>query len=262
MESETSEPEVRQRKPRSKIERAITWSVIVILLVIVFFEWRARNGYTKTLNAIDRASKNSEEDPSATPVTLSSVGKLVAGSPTKTDGKTPLNKTVLYTWRGLTGLRVYTILVTLEGTLNAADPMLLSFETGSTESNHEAILEEGAPETVRFFPEKDDSAPGTPVTVPGFSPAGGPLPPGMAPRSFEDIDKDADGKIVKEEASERMRQSFDQNDTNSDGGIDKEEFDAMRQRSRAQREGQNTTTAPPRPQRPEGESNDKPDQKE
>lgn len=248
-----SEPATNQRKPRSKVERAIVWSVILIMLVIVFFEWKARDGYNKTLNAISQASKASEEDPSAAPVTKSTVEGLVSGSPTKQDGITAFNRTVLYTWQGLTRLRTYTILVTLDGMKDSADPVLLSFETGSTESSHEQILDEGAPKSVNF-PKDTDTTTGGAASPPGFSPAGdGQRPAGQGPRSWEDLDADGDGKITKEEAPERMKESFDQFDTNKDGSMDKAEYDAMRERFRGQRGGQNSTVPPTRPQRPAGE---------
>jgi len=44
------------------------------------------------------------------------------------------------------------------------------------------------------------------------------------------FDKDADGKLKREELPEGMRRMFDRLDTNSDGFIDKSEIDAMMKR--------------------------------
>lgn len=41
------------------------------------------------------------------------------------------------------------------------------------------------------------------------------------------LDKDSDGKVSKEEAPARMKDSFDQNDTNSDGFLDEAELDKV-----------------------------------
>ena len=47
------------------------------------------------------------------------------------------------------------------------------------------------------------------------------------------LDKDSDGKVSKEEAPARMKDSFDQNDTNSDGFLDEAELDKVAEAIRA-----------------------------
>ena len=48
-------------KGRSLTERCLVWGGIVVLLVIVLFEWSARNGYSKTLVAWEAAMKANDE---------------------------------------------------------------------------------------------------------------------------------------------------------------------------------------------------------
>lgn len=94
-------------------------------------------------------------------------------------------------------------------------------------------------------------------------PPGGPGPDGRRGRpAFDQLDKDGDGKLSREEAPERMRERFDQMDTNGDGFFDKEEQDAFIEliRERVQRGGRVPPGEPRRPgERPdpsegEGES--------
>ncbi|MBO51368.1 MAG: hypothetical protein CMJ69_11360 [Planctomycetaceae bacterium] len=47
------------------------------------------------------------------------------------------------------------------------------------------------------------------------------------------LDKDSDGKVSKEEAPGRMKESFDETDTNSDGFLDKAELDKLVEAMRA-----------------------------
>lgn len=51
------------------------------------------------------------------------------------------------------------------------------------------------------------------------------------------LDKDSDGKVSKEEAPARMKDSFDQNDTNSDGFLDEAELDKIAEAIRARFRG-------------------------
>ena len=47
------------------------------------------------------------------------------------------------------------------------------------------------------------------------------------------LDKNADGKVSKDEAPGRMKESFDETDTNSDGFLDKAELDKLVEAMRA-----------------------------
>lgn len=80
-------------------------------------------------------------------------------------------------------------------------------------------------------------------------------------RSFEDLDKNKDGKISQDEAPERMKQFFGRMDANSDGSIDKAEWEAAqeRRRNRGGREGQGGQQGRPQPPaRPTEAGNAKP----
>ena len=50
---------------------------------------------------------------------------------------------------------------------------------------------------------------------------------GRTPFNFDELDKNGDGKIQKDEFPERMQRIFDRLDTNGDGVIDKEELEAF-----------------------------------
>jgi len=62
--------------------------------------------------------------------------------------------------------------------------------------------------------------------------AGGPPGPGApAGRGMMQLDRDGDGKLSRDEAPERMRDSFNQLDTNGDGFIDAAELSALQKRA-------------------------------
>src|SRR5499433_2640927 len=60
---------------------------------------------------------------------------------------------------------------------------------------------------------------------------------GMRPPSFEELDKDKDGKISKSEWP-GPAQAFDAMDTNHDGFVDRDEFNAYRAKMMATRMGE------------------------
>ena len=105
------------RKPRSQVERAIVWSLISGLLVVVVLQWRAHDGFSKTKNAIQSAIDATENAPGIEQrsVSVNDVPPLIVGNP---DYATePINIFLLpewrvdtYTWRGVLKpyvLRVY-----------------------------------------------------------------------------------------------------------------------------------------------------------
>jgi len=86
-------------KGRSLTERCLVWGGIVVLLVIVLFEWSARNGYSKTLVAWEAARKANDE---GSGLVLTEADKLVRGFPSTTSrDQPPLSKVLTYTWSGL-----------------------------------------------------------------------------------------------------------------------------------------------------------------
>lgn len=62
------EPEAQpspQKKPRSAIERAVVWGGILLMLVVVVFEWRSREGHNGTINALETEFERSGTIPVA-----------------------------------------------------------------------------------------------------------------------------------------------------------------------------------------------------
>ena len=52
---------------------------------------------------------------------------------------------------------------------------------------------------------------------------------GGAKMSFQELDKDGDGQISKEEAQGKLKDNWQQADANADGNVDQAEFSAFEQ---------------------------------
>jgi hypothetical protein len=104
-----AQPAVQAKKPRSKVELAIVWGGIGVMLVLVGLQGSAYLGYNRTLTPLQQAVKSSDESESH--VTLSMVQGMIQGNPQFAPG-THVNgeRRDVYTWKGL--FRSYTIEVT------------------------------------------------------------------------------------------------------------------------------------------------------
>lgn len=251
----TDQPAARKR---STVERVIVWGVILVLVVLVGLEARARIGYTNTLSAL-------EERDLGPLSTLQDAFHFWPAQERKTIHYQPL---VVLKWFSL--LHDYRIALMVDS-VEAEDPLVTTFHTAGEE--HSILAREGQP-----LPEQDDAeadamamgggggppmggggppmggggppmgggAPGGPDmghSAPGGpgGGAGGPGGPGGAaggrrPPSFADLDENADDELTPDELPERMREAFAEIDKNEDGGIDEEELQAYREARRAQRE--------------------------
>ena len=100
-------------------------------------------------------------------------------------------------------------------------------------------------------PARESSGKSGSYATPGSaSSSGGPKASsgGRSLPKFSDRDTNGDGKITKDEASDRMAENFDQNDTNKDGAIDAAEYNAVMAKIRKamnQRQGGSTTPEGP-----------------
>jgi len=114
-------------KKRSPVERAIVWSMIAGLLVIVGIEATAKNGYDSTRTAVqDRISSDPEGD-----VSYSEVQTLLTGyfSEVQADGPRvggiATSQYITYRWFSL--FKNYELRLTIE--TGEDDPLVLGFET-------------------------------------------------------------------------------------------------------------------------------------
>jgi hypothetical protein len=95
------------KKSRSPIERVLVWGLILVGVVVIGFEARARFAYSNTVNAITPAIQESSE---GTALTMAEVEqrKLISGSPTTTKGATTAGiRTDTYVWKG--AIKTYTL---------------------------------------------------------------------------------------------------------------------------------------------------------
>lgn len=261
-------------KKRSPLERTIVWGGILVLLVLLAVQARARFGYSMTLKKLQSVWE--KDDVNADALLVSEVNNHVYGWPQRSimrvsDSKQsewPWNaagqslsskcEAIVYRWRGVPGL-------------SKAYGMALLYEPagpGSSESPAITSLLTDSPEPV---PEQQVASTTEPGDIGGTMP-GGPdgMPGGGAPSGFGgggggggfdpmQLDTDGDGMISKDEANERMKEDFDTDDANADGFLDADELAAWRERRRAAGGGQGGGRGGERPPAEEAPAGDKPE---
>ena len=174
--------ESRPHKSRFGIGRIVTWVLIAALLVLLFIEWRARTGYTQTMEALD-ARINGQEL-----ARLGDLDEVVSGSPSVTRHERPQGDVVEYEWWSL--FRDYSIKLQLGS--QDKNPVVLGVLFEDDEIKRPAVSGEGPP------PGHEGTAPG-PGGMGG--PGGGPgmRPPGGGAGRQESADRPADSSPEGEE---------------------------------------------------------------
>ena len=90
-------PQAPEKPPRSKIERAIVWTVIAVLLLITGMEALSMKGYDTTLENFEEANDAAEQ-----PMTLAYFkSDLKSGLAIQTTGEREGRSTVLFKWPSL-----------------------------------------------------------------------------------------------------------------------------------------------------------------
>jgi hypothetical protein len=215
----------KTKAPRSPVERIIVWGGILVLLVLVAAQARARMGYQMTVDALrERVMLDEGANPQS--LLLKDIDQHIVGWPNRTEekfGKT--EQVVTLTWKGLLSTYGVDVRATQD-----TEPVVLE------------LIPHGAPEPK--LPVADGPMDGEPTDEmarppmggagtmggpAGHGPGGGPGGGGFNPM---DQDTDGDGKISREEAQGRFAENFDRNDTNADGVIDEEELAALMERIR------------------------------
>ena len=216
------------KRPRSPAERVLVWGGIVVLLVLVGVQARARFGYTMTLNALqDRIAE--DEGPNPRPLLVSDVNSHLVGWPGQSRKEESQHRgTIQLSWRGLTT----TYEITLPFDPSEKEPAIFGLETKDAPT-----VEEQLATTEEEFV--------MPTAGPSMMPTGGPGPGmhGAGPGGGRDPmanDADGDGKLSREEAQGRLQENFDAADTDADALLSLEEITAWRE-------------ANPRPQADDGE---------
>jgi|GEM_PF-1941289 hypothetical protein len=246
----------KQKKPRSPVERVVVWGGISILLIIAGIQGMAAYGFTtskdKVVSAVKRADESSDE------LNLNDAEELMSGF----WSKSPIQKKnherfIVYSWTGV--YQHYSVLLNLGA--DDSNPIVMGYELNSETSNHAETIAASQPQSVSETADDSDDSTAALMEMPG-GPGGGPGGPGGGPGGpgggrpsidWDELDKDGDGKVNKEEAPERMQQFFDRIDTSGDGFIDEEEREAMRRR---REERQNSGGGPGGGGRPQRPSND------
>ena len=118
-DASSSKPE---KPPRSKLERAIVWTLIGVLLIFVGVEALAKTGYDKTVKDLQTTIDTAEA-----PLTLNDFqSKVKSGLAVQGTGEHDGIPTVLFTWPSL--VKKYQIHFTVNGD---AEQTLATFATGT-----------------------------------------------------------------------------------------------------------------------------------
>ena len=250
------------KKPRSPVERMIVWGGIVVLLLLLAAQARARLGYQLTSSAL---AERVREDEGANPQALAvkDLNQYILGWPSRTvqeRGKT--EQVITLTWTGLSGPKglfdPYGIDV--RATVGPDAAVLEVIPHGAPEPPAPVAdaseIGEGPPEGMMPMMPGGPGGGGPPMHVAEGGPGGGGPGGGINPM---EQDADGDGKISKDEAQGRMKENFDRNDANADGFIDAEEVAALLERIQSRGAGGGGPGGRGRPEgesAPEGESPD------
>lgn len=164
----------QKTKPvRSSAERVLVWGGIIVLLLLVGFQARARFGYEMTLNALqDRIAQ--DEGPNPQPLYVKDVDGLLVGWPQKEVDKASDHRAYIQlSWRGLTSRYG----MTLPYDPSEPEPAIMGLETSDAPPEEEPVA---------VTPSESDAPASTPGMMPGMpgSP-GGP--------AADDADPDAAG---------------------------------------------------------------------
>lgn len=93
-----STPSAEAAKPakkRSTMERAAVWAGIVVLLLVVFMEWRSLQGYQTTMNQLDEVLASGKTIP------VANLPQYISGDASQTEGERKGEKTVTLHWPSL-----------------------------------------------------------------------------------------------------------------------------------------------------------------
>jgi hypothetical protein len=111
-----------EKPPRSKLERAIVWTVIGLLVVFAGVEALAKFGYEKTITNLQEATGSATE-----PLTLDDFhSDLKSGLPIQGTGESNGRQTILFTWPSL--VKEYDLHLTVSADGNQT---LQTFSTGT-----------------------------------------------------------------------------------------------------------------------------------
>lgn len=212
--------------PRSRWEYWLVRSGMALLLVLVGFQAHARFGYEMSLRKLQARLAEAETAHHDVELLLSDVPQCIMGWPqcsTQTDSHWHVRT---YSWHGLTD--TFRIHLPYDGT--ESRPAVMEVVTADAPMPEEAAVAlTGVPSSAASDAMNGPamSAPRMPAT-PGM---GGEA--GMGGGQRPDImasDADGDGKVSREEATERMAPFFDRIDADADGFLDAEEVAAARRR--------------------------------
>lgn len=124
--------------------------------------------------------------------------------------------------------------------LKEGDDVLLNPRATVDEAREEERTYEKVDVMKRFGGDKPAAMP----AAPGAAGASGKSKGGRPQLNFAELDKDKDGKLVKEELPERMQSFFDALDTNKDGGVTASELAEARKKMQQARPEQGAPGGP------------------
>lgn len=240
--SQPASPAPASKPPRSPVERMLVWGGIIVLLVLVGIQARARLGYTMTLNALqDRIAEDEGPNPRTFPA--KDVDQYLVGWPKQTRQEAGKDSgTIQLSWRGLT--TSYEIRVHYDSLPGEPESLVTSLETKDAPTVEQQVadaMEEAGPTGTPSMPPSGMMGGAPPGGPPGMHGAGGPPGGGRDPMAN---DADGDGKLSREEAQGRLQENFDAADTDSDGLLTLEEITAWREANpRPQRDGEDAAPA-------------------
>lgn len=129
-----TESPVAPATARSPVERAVVWTAIVVLLIVVYFEYRANSAFRNSWREL-KAALEASEKPRGQPVPIDQIEMYLSpgfekSKPQKiTSMAEGQYNQIVYTWSGL--LKDYTLRVKYGIEFGDQSPAIISFDQGT-----------------------------------------------------------------------------------------------------------------------------------
>lgn len=156
-----------EKKPRSPIERAVVWGGILIMVIVIGVEYRAKSAFESNFKKLDDAL--GEAVTTGKPLVEADVKRIVTGysdhqSSTAGPNKLAASRIDVFTYKGLLQTRVFRVSYGIEGADGNPPEVLRIDKEGASYSDGGQKKEAPAP-TPKSTPEeepavnKDDASP-------------------------------------------------------------------------------------------------------
>ncbi len=131
------------QKTRSPVERALVWGLILVLVLVVLFEFKAKRNFDNSLNALNEAFQDADQNNKF--LTASQVDEIVSGHSSVNTDKLGANRFLAdrqdtYTFKGLIKTHTIYIAYANAGREDNAEPYVLQVDVTPVSVAADAVM--------------------------------------------------------------------------------------------------------------------------